>query len=48
MTLLETWRDKAYGETTLSVKDRAKLWKDYFAKEKSIYEELLEDPSKVV
>ena len=47
MTLLETWRDKAYGET-LSVKDRAKLWKDYFAKEKSIYEELLEDPSKTV
>lgn len=47
MTLLETWRDKAYGET-LSVKDRAKLWKDYFAKEKSIYEELLEDSSKTV
>ena len=47
MTLLETWRDKAYGEA-LTVKERTKLWKDYFSKEQSIYEELLEDSSKVV
>ena len=47
MSLLEQWRDVAYGDGT-TAKEKAKLWKDYFAKEKSIYEELLEDPGKVV
>lgn len=46
-TLLEIWRDKAYGDG-VNTKERAKLWKDYFEKEKEIYAELLEDSSKVV
>lgn len=47
MTLLEQWRDMAYGEGT-TPKQKAKLWKDYFAKEQEIYAQLLEDPTKVV
>ena len=47
MTLLEQWRDMAYGEGT-TVKQKAKLWKDYFAKEQEIYAQILEDPTKVV
>jgi len=46
-TLLETWRDEAYGDGT-NTKERAKLWKDYFAKEKEIYAQLLENPADVV
>jgi len=46
-TLLETWRDEAYGDGT-NTKERVKLWKDYFAKEKEIYAQLLEDPTNVV
>ena len=34
MTLLEEWRNKAYGDGT-TVKEKAKLWKDYFAKERT-------------
>jgi len=45
-TLLEVWRETAYGDGT-NTKERTKLWKDYFAKEKEIYEQLLEDVSKV-
>ncbi len=47
MALLEEWRELAYGEG-LDAKSRAKLWKDYFAKEKSIYEELLSSPETAV
>jgi len=46
-TLLEIWRETAYGDGT-NTKERVKLWKDYFAKEKEIYAQLLEDPSEVV
>ncbi len=45
MSLLENWRNKAYGE-----KDQAKsnqLWNAYFVKEKAIYEKLLENPEAV-
>ena len=46
MTLLEQWRIKAYGN---ELDDRAKdkLWNDYFAVEKGIYERILKDPAKV-
>ena len=40
MTLLENWRNKAYGEGTDNQQKEA-LWKDYFAVEKGIYEKLL-------
>jgi len=46
MTLLEAWRQKAYGDE-LDVRSRERLWNDYFAVEKGIYERILEDPSKV-
>lgn len=46
-TLLEKWRDEAYGDGT-NTKERVQLWKDYFAKEKEIYAQLLEDPSNIV
>jgi len=45
MTLLETWREKAYGEA-LDAKARERLWTDYFEVEKGIYEKLLKDPKK--
>ncbi len=45
-TLLEQWREKAYGNE-LSKADQDKLWKDYFALEKGFYTEILADPSKV-
>ena len=47
MTLLEQWRSMAYGEET-TPKQKQKLWKDYFEKEKAIYAELLENPKNVV
>ena len=43
MTLLEQWHAIAYDEH----KDRGELqalWKDYFLKEKGVYEQLLKDP----
>ncbi|MCR5502589.1 MAG: SEC-C domain-containing protein [Lachnospiraceae bacterium] len=43
MTLLETWRNKAYDESA-NKGDLQRLWKDYFDKEKAIYEQLLADP----
>ena len=42
-TLLESWREEAYSETT----DKGtlqRLWTDYFEKEKEIYKLLLADP----
>ena len=42
MTLLENWRNKAYGEGTDNQQKEA-LWKDYFVVEKGIYEKLLAD-----
>ena len=46
MTLLENWRNKAYGEGTDNQQKDA-LWKDYFAVEKGIYEKLLADVTAV-
>ena len=47
MALLETWRNLAYGDG-MNDKEQEKLWSDYFAIEKGIYEKLLADPSQVV
>ena len=47
MTLLENWRVKAYSDQT-NEKEREILWKQYFLVEKGIYEQLLEEPEKVV
>lgn len=46
MTLLETWRNIAYGNETTDQQKEA-LWKDYFVKEKEIYEKLLADANTV-
>lgn len=46
MTLLENWRDKAYGNK-LTKTQQEKLWSHYFAVEKGIYEKILSDPGKV-
>ena len=46
-TLLESWREEAYSETT----DKGtlqRLWTDYFEKEKDIYASLLAEPDKEV
>ncbi len=47
MTLLENWRLQAYGDKT-NEKEKELLWKKYFIIEKGIYEQLLEDPTKVL
>ncbi len=47
MTLLENWRNKAYGEGT-DDKQKEELWKRYFLIEKGIYEQILEEPDKVI
>lgn len=47
MTILETWRNLAYGDG-LDDKAKEKLWSDYFVVEKGIYEQLLSEPDKVV
>ena len=47
MTLLENWRNLAYGEGT-DDKEKEALWKDYFLVEKGMYEALLMDPSQVI
>ena len=47
MTLLENWREKAYGEG-MDRKAQEKLWTDYFMVEKGIYEKLLSEPETVV
>jgi len=46
MTLLENWRNKAYGEGTDN-NAKEELWKNYFLKEKEIYKILLSDVSAV-
>jgi len=46
-TLLEKWRTSAYSEE----QDKGRLqllWKDYFEKEKGIYQKLLKKPDEVV
>lgn len=47
MTLLEIWRNKAYGEGT-NDKQKEELWKRYFLIEKGIYEQILAEPDKVI
>lgn len=47
MTLLENWRNLAYGDG-LDDKKKDELWSGYFAIEKGIYEQLLSNPSEVV
>ena len=47
MTLLENWRNLAYGDG-LDDKMKEELWSGYFAIEKGIYEQLLSNPSEVV
>ena len=47
MSLLEEWREKAYGQG-LDQGLQKKLWEDYFTKEKAIYEQLLTTPDEVV
>lgn len=46
MTLLENWRNKAYGNELTKTK-QDKLWSHYFAVEKGIYQKILKDPTKV-
>ena len=47
MTLLENWRNLAYGDG-LDDKKREELWSGYFAIEKGIYEPILSNPAEVV
>lgn len=47
MTLLENWRNLAYGDG-LDDKKKEELWSGYFVIEKGIYEKLLSAPTEVV
>ena len=47
MGILQQWRDKAYNEKA-NKGDLQRMWADYFAKEKSIYAEILKNPDEVV
>ena len=47
MTVLENWRNLAYGDG-LDDKKREELWSGYFAIEKGIYEQILSNPTEVV
>ena len=47
MTLLENWRNLAYGDG-LDDKKREELWSGYFTIEKGIYEQILSNPAQVV
>ncbi len=47
MTLLENWRNLAYGDG-LDDKKKEKLWEGYFAIEKGIYEQILSNPTEVI
>ena len=46
-TLLETWRNLAYGDG-LDDKKREELWTGYFTVEKGIYEKILSNPTEVI
>ena len=43
MTILENWRNLAYGEG-LDDKGKEELWTEYFVIEKGIYEHILSKP----
>ena len=47
MTLLENWRNLAYGDG-LDDKKKEELWSGYFTIEKGIYEKILSNPTEVV
>ncbi len=47
MTLLENWRNLAYGDG-LDDKKKEELWSGYFTIEKGIYEKILSNPTQVV
>ena len=47
MTLLENWRNLAYGDG-LDDKKKDELWSGYFTIEKGIYEQILANPTEVV
>lgn len=47
MTLLENWRNLAYGDG-LDDKKKEELWSGYFTIEKGIYEQILSNPSEAV
>lgn len=47
MTLLENWRNLAYGDG-LDDKKKEQLWNGYFAIEKGIYEQILTNPTEAV
>ena len=44
MTLLENWRNLAYGDG-LDDKKKEELWSGYFTIEKGIYEQILANPT---
>lgn len=46
-TLLETWRNLAYGDG-LDDKKKEELWTNYFTIEKGIYEKILSNPTQVI
>ncbi len=48
MSLLEDWRDYAYGEEMAKSPNSQKFWADYYELEKGIYAKLLENPEEVV
>ncbi len=47
MALLQDWRDIAYSQTT-DKNQLQRFWTEYFALEKGIYEQLLNNPDEVV
>ncbi len=47
MSLLKDWRDFAYGHND-KTKEGQRFWVDYFAKEKAVYEQILETPDEPV
>ena len=47
MTLLENWRNLAYGDGT-NDKDKETLWTNYFMVEKGIYEQILSNPKEKI
>ena len=47
MTLLEPWRNKAYGDAT-NDKQKEEIWKNYFLVEKGIYENILKNPKDII
>ena len=47
MALLEQWKEIAYNQET-NKGDLQRLWQEYFKKETSVYEQLLENPDEVV